>query len=106
MIKSIPSVWDETIVLPPSEIGEVAAFARRGGDRWFLAVLNGPEARTLRLPLSFLGAGNYRALMVRDREDDPAAVKIGGGDRHQGRRDRRATSGPAAASSRASDRSR
>ena len=29
MIKSIPSVWDETIVLPPSEIGEIAVFARR-----------------------------------------------------------------------------
>ena len=28
MIKSIPSVWDETIVLPPSEIGEIAVFAR------------------------------------------------------------------------------
>jgi alpha-glucosidase len=75
MIKSIPSVWDETIVLPPSEIGELAAFARRSGDRWFLAVLNGPEARTLRLPLSFLGAGNYRALIIGDRDDDPAAVK-------------------------------
>ena len=24
MIKSIPSVWDETIVLPPSEIGDLA----------------------------------------------------------------------------------
>jgi alpha-glucosidase len=32
MIKSIPSVWDETIVLPGSEIGEVAALARRKGD--------------------------------------------------------------------------
>jgi alpha-glucosidase len=76
MIKSIPSVWDETIVLPPSEIGEVAAFARRDGDRWFVAILNGPEARALRLPLLFLRDGNYRALMVRDREDDPAAVKL------------------------------
>jgi alpha-glucosidase len=76
MIKSIPSVWDETIVLPPSAIGELAAFARRDGDRWFLAILGGPEARALRLPLSFLGAGNYRSLMVRDRDDDPAAVTL------------------------------
>jgi alpha-glucosidase len=76
MIKSIPSVWDETIVLPPSRIGEVAVFARRDGDRWFLAILNGPEARALRVPLSFLGAGSYRTLLVRDREDEPAAVKL------------------------------
>src|SRR5260221_9464341 len=29
IIKSIPSVWDETRVLSMSEIGELAAFARR-----------------------------------------------------------------------------
>ncbi|OGC02308.1 glycoside hydrolase, partial [candidate division KSB1 bacterium RBG_16_48_16] len=44
LIKEIPSVWDETVVLPASEIGEVAAFARRRGDKWFLAVLNGAPA--------------------------------------------------------------
>jgi len=47
LIKALPSTWDETIVLPGSSIGEVAAFARRKGDQWFVAVLNGPEARTL-----------------------------------------------------------
>jgi alpha-glucosidase len=76
MIKSIPSVWDETVVLPSSEIGERAAFARRHGDRWFLTVVNGPVAETLHVPASFLGAGKYQALLVRDREDNPAAVKI------------------------------
>jgi alpha-glucosidase len=76
MIKSIPSVWDETIVLPPSEIGEVVAMARRSGDRWFLAILNGPKARTIRVPASFLEAGTYRSMLVRDKEDDPAAVKM------------------------------
>jgi len=40
LIKSLPSDWDETIVLPPSEIGEVAAFARRSGEAWFIAILN------------------------------------------------------------------
>src|SRR5262245_29626880 len=44
MIKSIPVTWDETIALPGCEIGEVAAFARRRGDVWFLAVLNGAAA--------------------------------------------------------------
>jgi alpha-glucosidase len=74
MIKSIPSVWDETVVLPPSEIGDLAVFARRSGGRWFLAVLNGPEARTVRVPLSFLNSGTYRTLVVRDKADDAAAV--------------------------------
>ena len=41
LIKTIPSVWDETIVLPSSEIGEVAAFARRRGEVWFVGIMNG-----------------------------------------------------------------
>jgi alpha-glucosidase len=76
MIKSIPAVWDETVVLPVSEIGEVAAFARRSGDTWFLAVVNGPSARDVRIPLAFLGPDDYDALLLRDRKGDPAAVRV------------------------------
>lgn len=76
MIKSIPSVWDETIALPVSRIGEVAVFARRKGGTWFLAIMNGPAARTVQIPLSFLGAGSYQAMLVRDNPEDPAAVRI------------------------------
>src|SRR2546422_2855885 len=76
LIKRIPSVWDETIVLPPSEIGEVAAFARRKDDVWFVGILNALEGRTIRVPLKFLGSRNYRALLVRDQIDQPAAVEI------------------------------
>jgi alpha-glucosidase len=76
VIKSLPATWDETLVLPGSEIGELAAFARRKGDTWFLAVANGPTARTLSVPLSFLGEGVYRASIVRDRKDDPASVQV------------------------------
>lgn len=76
LIKSIPSVWDETRVLGFSEIGEVAAFARRSGDTWFLAIANGPSGRTVDVPLDFLAAGSHAALLVRDRMDDPAAVDL------------------------------
>ena len=79
MIRSIPSVWDETLVLPPSEIGEVAVLARRSGKTWFLAILNGPEARTLRLRPAFLPPGRRDTLTVRDVPDDPAAVTVGRG---------------------------
>jgi alpha-glucosidase len=68
MVRSIPSIWDETVVLPASEIGEVAAFARRRGDTWFVAVTNGVYARTIRVDLSFLGQGSYQSLLVRDGE--------------------------------------
>lgn len=76
MIKSIPSVWDETRVLPPSEIGELALFARRSGNRWFIAAMNGPTERTINLDLSFLPSGSRRALIVRDKLDDAAAVEV------------------------------
>ena len=76
VIKSIPAVWDETIVLPGSEIGKLAVFARRTGDMWFLAVMCGPQAKTIRVPLSFLGDGQYGASLVRDDKDDSAAVQI------------------------------
>lgn len=76
MIKSIPSVWDETIVLPGSAIGELAAFARRKGDTWFIAVMNGVAPRTVEIPLSFLKDGNYQAMVVRDNKDSTAAADI------------------------------
>lgn len=77
ILKSIPAVWDETKVLPPSEIGEVAIFARRSGDRWFVAAMNGAAGRTVKLDLSFLRpAGTYRALIARDKPDDAGAIEV------------------------------
>jgi alpha-glucosidase len=76
VIKSIPAVWDETIVLPGSEIGELAVFARRIGETWFLAVMCGPQARTIKVPLSFLGDGRYKASLVRDDKENDAAVVL------------------------------
>ena len=75
VIKTIPAVWDETIVLPGSEIGELAIYARRTGQTWFLAVMCGPEARPARVPLSFLGDGQYRGTLVRD-EGDGSTVRM------------------------------
>ncbi len=76
VIRSIPSVWDETRVLPASRIGELALFARRRGTTWFVAAMNGPAARTVNVDLAFLGKGPYRAVVVKDKADDPAAVEL------------------------------
>lgn len=76
LIKTIPSVWDETIVLPQSEIGELAGFARRSGDTWFVGIMNGLTGKTIRASWKSLGAKKYRATLVRDQMDDPAAVKV------------------------------
>jgi len=77
MIKSIPATWDETIALSACEIGEVAAFARRHRDTWFLALLNGPTARTIKVPLSFLNGARYQALEVRDETTKAEGLRIG-----------------------------
>lgn len=76
MLKSIPSVWDETMVLDVSEIGEIAAFARCSGKTWFVGVVNGPTVRDIEIPLLFLGDGVYQTALVLDREGDTAAVDV------------------------------
>jgi alpha-glucosidase len=77
VIKSVAPVWDETIVLPDSRIGELSIFARRKGEMWMLAVMAaaGP-AKTLHVPLTFLGDGVHRASLVRDNKDNDAAVVV------------------------------
>ncbi len=68
VIQTIPTVWDETIVLPGSEIGETAAFARRTGDKWFVGILNGDKKTQFEIRSSFLDSGNYKIICL---EDEP-----------------------------------
>jgi len=75
-IRGIPTVWDETRVLPNSRIGELAAFARRRGSTWFVGMLNGGDAKNYPLDLAFLGEGRYLAELVRDVAADPAAMQV------------------------------
>jgi alpha-glucosidase len=76
VIKSVPPVWDETVVLPDSVIGELTAYARRRGDVWLLAVMCGPQAKTIRVPLSFLGEAQYDSVFVRDSPTDDVKVEL------------------------------
>jgi alpha-glucosidase len=76
VIKSIKPVWDETIVLPDSRIGELSILARRSGDMWMLAIMSAGPARTIQVPLSFLGDGSYKASLVRDNKENSGAVVL------------------------------
>lgn len=72
MIQNIPPVWDETIVLPQSKIGELVLFARRKGTTWFLAAMNGTnESKSINIDLSFL-KGSYTLSSVKDDKDKQA----------------------------------
>lgn len=75
-IKNLPTVWDETIVLEQSEIGEAAAFLRRSGDDWYLAVQNSAHGeREMTFDLDFLGEGEWYADIYYDNMTTAAQIK-------------------------------
>jgi alpha-glucosidase len=75
IIQSIPSVWDETIVLPQSRIGDLVLYARRKGDTWFLAAMNGVNTpKTVTVQLSFLKKGSYQLSLLKDDESKQGNV--------------------------------
>lgn len=73
VLKAIPPVWDQTIVLPGSEPGQMAGFSRRRGKDWFVAVINGKTARPLEVALRFLGAGEWKLVSLADDQARPDA---------------------------------
>lgn len=54
LFQEIPTVWDETRVLPCTNIGSVVAFARRKGDTWWIGVMNGALEQEIKISLDFL----------------------------------------------------
>ncbi len=73
LLSALPATWDETRVLPGSEPGQVAGFARRSGREWFVAVLNGADATEFPITLSFLGSGTWQVTRLGDVEGELAA---------------------------------
>lgn len=73
VIQSMPTQWDETIVLPSSKFDDLAVFARRKGKDWYVAMINGhaktPQSYTLKL--DFLPKGKYTMFLCKDIEGSP-----------------------------------
>lgn len=67
LIEEVPAVWDETHVLLQSKIGRLAVMARRCGDDWFIAGINGGPATNCEVDLAFLPSGRRQAVLVTDR---------------------------------------
>jgi alpha-glucosidase len=73
-LRAVPTVWDETRFLA----GDIAAFvviARRGRDAWFVGAMTNEAARTVTVPLDFLGTGQFIARIHADG-DTPSALAI------------------------------
>jgi alpha-glucosidase len=66
-IADVPASWDETRVLAGA-IGEYIATARRRGKDWYVGAMSNEQARTLALPLAFLGKGSWTATIWSDGE--------------------------------------
>jgi alpha-glucosidase len=66
-LRSVPAAWDETRFLA-GEPGQYVALARRSGDSWYLAAINGENAAiTVPFFLNFLaGSGVYRGEVISD----------------------------------------
>jgi alpha-glucosidase len=74
-LRDLPTVWDETKVLQ-GEVAKSIVMARRSGDRWYLAAMNGDDAIELQTPLAFLGAGTWTLQRFADNteSDDYQAI--------------------------------
>jgi alpha-glucosidase len=76
-LKAVPATWDETRVLD-GRIGEFVVIARRSGARWFVGAMT-DAARTVSVPLTFLGPGPFEATVyadTRESAEDPTRVGI------------------------------
>ncbi len=73
-IKDVPTAWDATRVLNGTP-GEFVTIARKRGDEWYLGSVTNWTARDLRIPLSFLASGKYRAEIYEDAADAEQSPK-------------------------------
>lgn len=66
-ISDVPTNWEQTKVLD-AVIGDYVVTARqeRGGSDWYLGAITDENARTLDVPLSFLGKGKWMAQIYED----------------------------------------
>ncbi len=76
-IKIVPTSWDETRVIA-GDIGQYIIVARRHGLEWYIGAMTNEQARELRVPLDFLGSGNYRMTLYADGLKPSDVVTIEG----------------------------
>jgi alpha-glucosidase len=65
VLAQIPTTWDDTKALQ-GVVGQYIVIARRLSDQWWVGAMTDREGRTLKIPLGFLGPGQYHAELYRD----------------------------------------
>jgi len=71
LIQDLPTTWDRTLVLNGSEIGRCAILAKRKGNDWYLAAINGLASENfITLDLSFIkNLSAYTATVICDAKE-------------------------------------
>ncbi len=67
-IKQVPVTWDEVRVLNGRPMENITV-ARRSGKDWYVASITNWDARSVKVPLDFLGEGKYTAEIYADAPD-------------------------------------
>ena len=67
-IREVPTSWDETRALN-GRVGEYVTVARRSGRDWYVGSITNWTPREIRLPLDFLGEGDFVAEIYADEHD-------------------------------------
>jgi len=67
-IKEVPTVWDETKVLD-AKVGEYIVISRRKNNEWYIGGITNHNSRQLKIPMNFLGEGNFTCDIYSDADD-------------------------------------
>ncbi|HTG57268.1 MAG TPA: glycoside hydrolase family 97 C-terminal domain-containing protein, partial [Niabella sp.] len=69
-IHDLPTTWDSSIVLSPSRMGSCAIVAKKSGEDWYIAAINGQDKELNVYPdLSFIKRlSKYKATLVTDQD--------------------------------------
>jgi alpha-glucosidase len=75
IIAAIPATWDDTRALVAS-VGEEIVMARRSGKDWWIGAMTDRNGRDVRVPLSFLPEGTFRAEIYQDDVSAEARYRL------------------------------
>jgi hypothetical protein len=83
-LRQVPTAWDDTKLIDGYP-GEKVIMARKKGNKWYIAGLNGKDvAQTLLVKFGFLSKGNHSFQLIKDGKDDKSfsseIIKIKKGD--------------------------
>lgn len=67
-IKTVPVVWDQTVV-PDAVAGQWVSIARRKGKDWYIGIISNSKPRKVNIPLNFLPVADFMTTMYKDAVD-------------------------------------